>query len=196
MEYSISYIWDKGSRPVNQDSLHYIHMSVSGHSFIMAVVADGIGSFTYSEEASGYLVRELARTFRIMLRRHPDSGMNYYMRGLKRCLYRTHRTLSEYGRYNNTPIATTCSLVFIKDRKAFLLHLGDGRILYNNRLLTPSHCDRHGHLTAAIGIAEYQRAYIRRLRFRRNSHILLCTDGYYKHGSKDNKSSILITVSI
>lgn len=195
MRYNTSYTWESGSRPINEDSMQIFSFIHNHRPVLLAVVADGIGGASRGEDASSMLVSHLRNSLEQYSLRVSRLTLRNLQKLLIKELYLIHDRLKNIGEANHITIGTTCSLVILLGRKGIIIHVGDSRIYLGSRLLTSDHIDDRGHLTSCIGIGTLKKPYIRRIRMNQHSPLLLCTDGFYKPNSTDNRTSILINLT-
>lgn len=175
-------MWEKGARDKNEDSLVFWHMGKGRENKAIAVICDGIGGFLRGEEASSYVVRQVANWFM--------SG-GYKQNGRKRkqivqqFLYQVHEEIKEYGKEKGSPLGTTMTMVFIDNFNVHWFHCGDCRLyLFHNgkvKKLTGEHQDGKGNLNRAIGVGEWKLLENGSVRIGKNDRLLLCSDGLYRN---------------
>lgn len=152
----------------------------------MAVICDGIGGLPQGEEASSYVVRQLANWFtaegyRLNIRRQKNM--------LQQLCFQMHKELKEFGKEKKIQLGTTIAVVLMENNNVYLFYTGDCRIyLIRNtkvRILTQEHHDERGNLNRAIGVGEWHLLCEERSKIRKGDKILLCTDGFYRNLDKE-----------
>lgn len=148
----------------------------------MAVICDGIGGLPQGEEASSYVVRQLANWYmtegyRLNIKKQKNV--------LQQLCFQMHKEIKEFGIEKKVQLGTTVAVVLIENRKAYWFYTGDCRIyLIRNtkvRKLTKEHHDKAGNLNRAIGVGEWHLLCEDRRNIRKGDKFLLCTDGFYRN---------------
>ncbi len=183
--YSTAYIWDRGGRPVNEDSIAITDLYSDSDRMLLAVVADGIGGLKRGDYASSYVTYRLKSSFEDMSRRAGPVSHDRMLRNLKKTLCSCHRYLSSLVSDGGEGLGTTVTLLLLTGREGSVIRVGDSH-LYHIRhdpvLIGRDHTDGYGRLTRCIGHGSYHRVAHQRLRVKRGDIILLCSDGFYKRG--------------
>ena len=182
MEYLSEFIWRKGARDINEDSLAISEIKICNQSMLLAVICDGIGGLAQGENASTFTVSRLKCAFE-QAAREPDMDLRRMRHILSRQLYTCHRLLKEKGTEAGAPMGTTVCLALICGRRGYLMSNGDSRIYFGRRRLSPKlpdHTDPRGRLRRAIGVGSYYPADLRRIYFGPKDILLLCSDGFYR----------------
>lgn len=195
MEYTVDYIWDKGSRSINEDSLAILSLTLGRTPFLFAVVADGIGGLSEGENASSYLVNQLRNSVWNYTRSAHRINLRQLHKLIERELFRAHHAISSYGVNKGINLGTTVSLICLHNAMGFILHTGDCRISSGGKTLTNSHTDNKGRLIRCIGAGHYFFPQHKKLKIKKGEQIILSSDGYYLNNSGDNKSAIIIDIS-
>ena len=158
------------------------HMQRGRQNKAIAVICDGIGGYRKGEEASSYVVRQIANWF--MSGGYKQKGKKRNM-ALQQFMFQIHEEIKEYGEEIGSPLGTTVTLVLMDNFRVHWFHCGDSRLyLFRGRKvkrLTIEHQNRKGYLNRAIGVGEWRVLDSGRLRIRRKDKILLCSDGLYRN---------------
>lgn len=175
-------MWEKGAREKNEDSLAFWHMQRGKENRAMAVICDGIGGLPKGEQASSYVVRQMANWF--MSQGYRQKGNNQCQM-VQQFLFQLHEELKEYGKENKIQMGTTITVVLLNNDRLYWFHCGDCRLyLFRKRKvkkLTGEHQDERGNLSRAIGVGEWSILEKGRLRLRKKDKILMCSDGLYRN---------------
>lgn len=197
MNYSTTHLWTRGERITNEDSLAIMSITINHRQYLFAVVADGIGGLNDGENASCYVTSRLKTCFEDSTRQMHRITMRRLRTILRKELYCCHQTLLTYSELHKYRTGTTCSIVCMCNRHGFILHVGDSRIyrLRRQRLrqYTTDQQDSRHRLIRCIGCGTFHRIDAFHIHLFRHDSILLCTDGFYRPGSTDNKTAILIS---
>lgn len=171
-----------GSREKNEDSLAFWHMRKGKHHKILAVVCDGIGGLPKGEEASSYVVRQLANWF--MAEGFKLRSVRQQKKIQQLC-FQMHEEIKKYGKEECISLGTTISIVLMDHKKVRWFYLGDCCLYLLRdkkvRKLTTEHHDEKGNLTRAIGVGEWHLLVTDSKRIRKGDKFLLCTDGFYRN---------------
>lgn len=198
MHFTTTYLWEKGNRQINQDSIAILSLEINNIPVLLAIVADGIGGLNEGETASCYTVSFLKNKFYDHICRNSDSHalrISRLRKLMMRGIYRVHRRLKEYGCQKGITLGTTCSIVCLVGKRGFIIHIGDSTVLRNSRPLTHRHSDHHGRLLNAIGCGNRARIYSSHFFVTCGDEILLATDGYFKLNNSDNIAAIRINIT-
>ena len=179
-------MWEKGSREQNEDSLAFWHMKRGQKHRGMAVVCDGIGGLPQGEQASSYVVRQLANWF--MTEGYKLKSVKQ-QKVVQQLCFQIHKEIEDYGKENKIRLGTTIAVVLMDDRKIYWLYTGDCRFyLLRERIvkqLTIEHHDKKGNLNRAIGVGEWHLLSTGDRKIRNGDRFLLCTDGFYRNLDKE-----------
>lgn len=170
-----------GERQNNEDSLVFWHFSKSGYNKAFAVICDGIGGLEQGEEASSYVVRQLANWF--MTEGYKLSLSKQRIR-LQQLCYQIDRELKEYGAENGFRLGTTMTCVFVSASRIAWAHYGDCRLYRlgkrKAKILTQDHLEE-GKLVRALGVGEWHTFSYGKRRIKKGDKFLLCSDGLYRN---------------
>ena len=149
---------------------------------IMAVLCDGIGGLPGGEQASSYVVRQMANWF--MSRGYKQNGKKRE-KMVQQLFFQIDEELKGYGRENESRLGTTVTIVLLDKYRLSWFHCGDCRLyLFHGkkvRKLTKDHQNEKGNLNRAIGVGEWKLLDSGKMRIRKKDKILLCTDGLYRN---------------
>jgi len=183
MEFFCSYIWEKGLREKNEDSLCIRQIRKDGTDYLFAVVCDGIGGLNEGEHASCFVVSNLTDFFTGLLKKRRNLSDRVVRNACKRAVYKCHRQLQQYGKENGIRLGTTLSMLLIAGRSGYVFHIGDSAIFAGKRCmkrLTPIQQDKTGALLQAVGTGKNPVVFYKKIRIRRGMVILLASDGFYR----------------
>lgn len=117
-------------RDKNQDTLYIRTFQRLNKNFCLSVICDGIGALEYSEKVGIILTEELNKWFDkniISL-----TGLIRTNRNLVHCLkeelYRINNYIVNQLNLNEIIVGSTLSVLFIVNKKYYLIHIGDTRI--------------------------------------------------------------------
>ena len=146
----------------------------------MAVICDGIGGLEKGEEASSYVIRQLANWF---MTEGYRMTLLKQQRRLQQLCYQLHQDLKDYGKENNLRLGTTMTCVLLDSNRIMWAHYGDCRLYLlrkrKARILTQDHI-YSGQLNRALGVGEWHLFSCGQRRIKRGDKFLLCSDGLYK----------------
>ena len=152
----------------------------------MAVICDGIGGLSQGEQASSYVVRQMANWF--MAEGYRKKG-NLQTKMIQQFLFQIDEELKSYGQEKGIRLGTTATIVLVDKRKLYWFHCGDCRLyLFRGKKvkkLTKEHQNEEGSLNRAIGVGNWRILDMGKVRIGRNDKILLCTDGLYRNINLD-----------
>lgn len=175
-------MWEKGAREKNEDSLAFWHMRKGKQQQILAVICDGIGGLADGEQASSYVVRQLANWFMsegYKLRTKKQRKM------IQQLCFQLHEEITDYGRENRIRLGTTVTIVLMSYKRIYWFHTGDCRLYLVRgkkvKKLTEEHHDKRGNLNRAIGVGEWHLPITGSRWIRKRDKFLLCTDGFYRN---------------
>lgn len=187
IEYCSGYIWEKGTRIINQDALGIRQVHGRKQSFLLAVVCDGIGGLKLGEVASTYTVSQiLSEIDRIIIRFGKSHNRTGIQKAVNRLLYEIHNDLLGYACKSGIDLGTTLSMVILYGGYFYLFHIGDGRIYkisYDRiKCITTDEVNKkkRGALVHAIGVGRWKIPYYRRGKLRKGQGLLICSDGFYQ----------------
>lgn len=165
---------ETGPRQRNED---FIRIEVIEDNFLIAAIADGIGSFEDSDKASEVAVESY---FDIMTK---DNIIDY--RSVLNDIESQVKSVNK-----NERSGTTLSGIRLKGNLLSLLHIGDSRIYikrenHNIRQLTSDHVLQRGSsrksnvLTNYVGKIDLANVQIIEIEIEESFILFLCTDGFY-----------------
>ena len=185
-QFFCGHLWEKGCRDKNQDSLSFWHMRRGKNHKVMAVLCDGIGGLEQGEEASSYVVRQLANWF---MTEGYRMGLAKQQKMIQQLCFQIHQELADYGKENGIRLGTTIAVVLMENKKMCWMYTGDCRIylLRDKRIkkLTGEHHDSKGNLTRAIGVGEWYLLTQGMKKWKKKDRILVCSDGFYRNLDKE-----------
>lgn len=174
--------WSRGIRARNEDSIAYESVRSDRGDATLMVVADGIGSLSSCEIASGYIVECFIKWFYKYGIRMGKRSQRRIARSLRKCAYDCCSELRTVGRLNGINWGSTLSLVCIWKRRYVAVHLGDSPIVMIRRgqmhSLFPPDRNEKGMLTKAMGTMRYDAPDICFGRLRRGEGLLVASDGF------------------
>ena len=169
-----------GDRNENEDSIAFWHFTKGKKRKTMAVICDGIGGLEKGEEASSYVVRQLANWF--MTEGYLLSVRRQEKR-LQQLCFQIHEEIKSFGKENGVSLGTTMTCMLLNERKMLWAHCGDCRLYLlrkrRSKILTRKDQNERGHLTRALGVGDWHLLEMKKRRVRRNDRWLLCSDGFY-----------------
>lgn len=198
MEYYSNFIWEKNGREINEDSLCLKQIVKEGTTYLLAVVCDGIGGLAEGENASTFVADCMDKEFVRLLERKRKPGNRQMKNALLRQIYKCHKILKTYSGQKDIRLGTTVSMLLICGRYGYSFHVGDSGIFKGKnglKRITGIHHARNGALRQAVGIGDTPKVEQKKFRVRKNSAILLCSDGFYKKAEKEICSSRELTES-
>ena len=174
-------MWEKGARENNEDSIAFWHMSKEKTNKIFAVICDGIGGLPKGEEASSYVVRQLANWFMSEGYKMP---IKKQQRRIQQLCFQLHEELKSYGEEHKIKLGTTMTCVLIHGKRLVWIHCGDCRLYLfrkkRGKILTTEQQNEKGHLLHAIGVGQWQVLDSNRRTLKKRDRLLLCSDGLYR----------------
>jgi serine/threonine protein phosphatase PrpC len=169
----------------------------------MCAVADGLGGMDYGEVASGYIIEILSSWFysdliNLLKRR---GTLKAIWNSLYKIFYRAHNELKEYGLKNGIKTGTTLSLLLCVGNKSLVVNQGDTAIYEIDkkkrvRCLNPMIVKADSKLSNCIGLGSIKNIYMKKIRIRKNTSYLICSDGYYKMLDISNMAAALHSQNI
>lgn len=214
IDYRAVALTDVGAvRDNNEDHLVFIRpfdLKTRASHGCLAVVADGMGGYSYGELAS-----KMATD--IISRHYFDTNykiVNALQRSFEKANKAIYQKASRDPRYKG--MGTTCTAVVLLDDQIFLGHVGDSRayLLKGNRVIQLSndhtlvqHLLDTGQITQEESLSHPQRNVVTRamgtapklqadfvkheLRFEVGDKLLICSDGLYEYVKIDELKQIL-----
>ena len=183
MEFFYNYIWEKGYRDNNEDSLCIRQVVCNNRTYLLAVVCDGIGGLPQGETASSYVAGSMLESFQKMVKRNRNMPLYKMRNQFCRQIYRCHRVLQKYGQKEGIELGTTLSMLVISDRRGIWFHIGDSALFCGKKRLrrkTINHSSEKGALTQAVGNGRNPKPQTGILRIHRNWVYVLASDGFYR----------------
>lgn len=148
----------------------------------MAVICDGIGGLPGGEQASSYVVRQMANWFMSGGYRHKRKRQ---IKMLQQLLFQMDEELKSYGREKEIRLGTTVTIVLLDRCYLSWFHCGDCRLyLFRGRKvkkITKEHQNEKGNLNRAIGVGNWKLLDTGKIRIKKKDKILLCSDGLYRN---------------
>ena len=191
--------WSCGKRMKNEDSLALESVETDGGEYTLLLVADGIASLDYGEEASGYVAECFVRWFYDYAIKHKNMNHHLVKRSLLKTTYECHRSLKEQARIHDVKWGSTCSLVCIKNHRFVCLQIGDSSVFKkakngNISKMSRSHTNEKGQLLKCIGSMKYDAPDIFVGRIRYGEGILVASDGFTEQlNNRDLEESLMLT---
>lgn len=183
MEFFCNYIWDKGLREKNEDSLCIRLVNKDGTKYLLAVVCDGIGGLDAGENASSFVVNCMSECFKKIIKSSNNLSARSIRNAIKRQIYRAHKILQQYGKEKGIRLGTTISMVLIVERRGYIFHVGDSAVFAGKKYLkrlTPIQQNKSGALLQAVGTGRNPILFYKHIRLRQGMVFLLASDGFYK----------------
>ena len=183
MEFFCNYIWEKGLRDKNEDSLCIRQVNRDGTKYLLAVVCDGIGGLEAGEHASSFVVNSMLECFKKMVRRPGKLSGRSICNSVKRQIYSCHMQLQRYGKELGIRLGTTMCMILLAGSSGYIFHVGDSAVFEGKKCLkrmTPIQQDKSGALLQAVGTGRNPILFYKRVRLRRGMVFLLASDGFYK----------------
>lgn len=206
MHFVSEVYWDKGERPLNQDSVSLQEVSVKGSKVIFAMICDGIGGLWGGEVASGFVSGEMTEWFYkealSMIKR--CKGRKKLLKAGLRALYSCNEEMIRFSREKQIRFGTTITMLLIYKRNYLIWHSGDTRayrIMEKNRKaglqrLTKDHALDVHKLTRCIGSFGWQRPDTESGKVKGRTTFLICSDGFRHIISEDKMQESLLPNSI
>ena len=183
MEFFCNYIWERGLREKNEDSLCIRQVRKDGVNYLIAVVCDGIGGLEEGEQASSFVVNSMANFLKRLIMNNRCLSDRAIRNAYKREVYKCHRQLSQYGKEKDVRLGTTLSMVLVVGRIGHIFHIGDSAVFLGKRSLkrvTPIQQDKSGALLQAIGTGWNPMVFYKKIYLKRGLVLLLASDGFYR----------------
>ena len=183
MECISNFIWEKNSREQNEDALVFKQAVKEGKEYLLAVVCDGIGGLPEGENASSFVADSMGKELMRLLEKEQKMSLKRWRNAFLRKGYDCHKQLRIYGKEKGIRLGTTLSMVFMRDGKGYILHVGDSAVFVGKKRLrrrTGVHRTCSGALKQAIGVGQDLKMEWKKIRVSKGSIILLGTDGFYQ----------------
>ena len=183
MKYYCNYIWEKGLREKNEDSLCIRQVNRDGTKYILAVVCDGIGGLEDGENASSFVANSMLECFKKIVKNSSYLSVRSIRNMIKRQIYSCHMQLRRYGKEKGIRLGTTMSMVLVVGHSCYIFHIGDSAVLAGKKCLkrlTPIQQNKSGALLQAVGTGRNPILFYRRMRMRQGLVFLLASDGFYR----------------
>ena len=179
-ELFCGYLWEKGERENNEDSLVFWQFTKVGKIKALGMVCDGIGGLAKGEEASSYVVRQVSNWY---MSEGYRLSLQKQKKRMQQLCYQIHEELKKYGEERGIRLGTTMTCVFLDTHNVVWAHYGDCRLyLLRKRrvyILTKEH-QEEGKLVRALGVGEWHLFACGRKRMKKGDKFLLCSDGLYR----------------
>ena len=183
MVFFCNYIWEKGLREKNEDSMCIRQVNKDGTKYLLAVVCDGIGGLEDGETASSFVINSMLECFKKIVRNgHGVSGRRI-RNAIKRQIYSCHIQLQRYGKEKGFRLGTTISMILVIGRTGHVFHIGDSAVFAGKKCLkrmTPIQQDKSGVLLQAVGTGKNPFVFYKKFHLRQGMVLLLSSDGFYK----------------
>jgi len=183
MEFFCNYIWEKGLRDKNEDSLCIRQVNRNGTKYLLAAICDGIGGLEAGEHASSFVVNSMQECFKKIVKSSNCLSGRSICNTFKRQIYRSHMQLRRYGKEKGIRLGTTMSMILLAGSSGYIFHVGDSAVFAGKKCLkrmTPIQQDKSGALLQAVGTGRNPNMFYKRVRLRRGMVFLLASDGFYK----------------
>lgn len=180
--------WDRGSLPINQDSVSVQEVTIRGEKVIFAVICDGIGGLWKGEVASGYVAEQMTIWFHeeavYLLAKH-KSREKILKAGVRR-LHTCNEELILFAKEKEVQLGTTISAILIYKKRYMIWHSGDTQIYQirsagnSGRIkkLTENHSVNERTLTKCIGSFAWKQPDLMKGYVKRKTVYLICSDGF------------------
>ncbi len=183
MEYLCNYIWEKGLREKNEDSLCIRQVNKDGTKYLLAVICDGIGGLDEGEHAGSYVANSMVESFVKLLKNKGNLSHKAIRNACKREVYMCHKRLQQYGKEKGIRLGTTLSMIWIAGRTGHIFHVGDSAVFAGKKTmkrLTPIQQDKTGALLQAVGTGKNPIVFYKKMQLKRGMVVLLASDGFYR----------------
>jgi len=191
MKYESYELWDRGNRLKNEDALGLRIWEIRGKSYVLALVCDGIGGLNQGEDAASCMVSNIQEEIFSYIEKHAGHLPRRKMkRLLTQWIFQCHKRIKTYGQIHGIKLGTTLSMVYLAGQKGYMFQLGDSAVYKGEKILkriSAIHKNESGQLMKAVGVGDYFKPQIKRIRLSRKDILLLCSDGFYNridHGGK------------
>lgn len=184
MHFQYACVWDKGDfYAINQDSFSLQILHTGSGPYAMALICDGVGGLSRGEVAGGYATQMMTGWFYEMALPILCSGQSVSVlrRSGIRALKEVHEYLCRDGQEQESPMATTFTMLILAPKRYYVFHIGDCRCYRIGRKtvsLVSEQTNVKGELTGALGVGEFPRMEFKKGRYSVKNRFLLCSDGY------------------
>ena len=194
MFYSIYY--DRGGRKSNQDSVALHKVTTKKGELIMALVSDGCGGMDDGEYAGGCVAEKMSAWFYeelINIVSRTDS-FSKIERAADRKLFSIHEELKKTGGDSGRHIAATFTMVIVYRKRYLVLWLGDSPgVFFSREVKFLTSGGKHdSFLTKCVGCGRFFYPMSKRGRIRKNTALMLTTDGIGKYLAEKRISGPLL----
>lgn len=204
--YYKSCITNKGTRRLNEDSYFVEFVETTSSFGIFAAVADGLGGLDRGEIVSGYIKQSLCKWYRSVGASLFQKTNEEIKEMLNEEITNIHKVLLLNAQKKKIVYGSTLTAILITNSRFIIAHVGDSRayIYYRDiiRQLTKDQTQYQKLMESGeeIPAAKKQKMQSTLLQCIGNStlttrfyegilpdeyELLLCTDGFYKHQSKE-----------
>lgn len=194
MFYSIYY--DRGARESNQDSVALHKVTTKKGELIMALVSDGCGGMDDGEYAGGYVAEKMSAWFYeelidIVKRSGSFSKIEH---SANRKIFSIHEELRKNGNDSGKHLAATFTMLIVYRKRFLVLWLGDspGVALGKGVKFLTSVREKDSFLTKCVGCGRFFFPMSRIGRVKKNTAIMLTTDGIGKYLTEKRISGPLL----
>lgn len=189
-----AYVYERGKRVTNQDSILIEKMNCRGDDVVLAAVCDGMGGMDHGEIASGYIVEQCGIWFYEKLQGLLKHFGSYQVeKSFRQLCYQMHNSLKDYGVRRSMHLGSTMSVFLSVGARALVFHLGDTavfRVWPSGKRLTKIH-SKDGELTRCLGLGKYIAPDLKRLHIHKGESYLLCSDGLLHQFSDQDFKNVL-----
>ncbi len=198
MFYSIYY--DRGTMKSNQDSVALHKVTTKKGELVMALVSDGCGGMDEGEYASGFIAEKMSTWFYeeliILVKR--TELFSKIERSASRKLFSIHEELKKIGNDRGKRIAATFTMLIVYRKRYLVLWLGDspGMILGKEIKFLTSVREKDSFLTKCVGCGRFFHPMSKSGWIKKNTAIMLTTDGIGKYLTEKRISDPLLPVHI
>ena len=189
-------------RPSNQDAYLMRQSEYKGKMILLAAVCDGMGGLKQGEIASGYLIELLKQWFEeVMPGLCENNNIGLIQKNLIQLIKKSNKNLLLMSKGSDQAMGSTLTLLFVMDKKFFVLNIGDSRAYWFDRKRKYVTTDqtlvqlevKAGHMTKeqartdprrhilvqCVGVTKDVKVDCYRGRLEEGMEFLLCTDGFY-----------------
>lgn len=197
MEYLTGAYRDVGCRSRNEDSLGLRVLKRGSEGYLIAVIADGIGSLEDGDIAGGYVVERMLECMGDAIKSSRNGHLNrhFLKRTIQKSLYETTLRMNAYAIRRDIRMGSTLSMAVLNQRRYFLVQVGDSAIfkITNRKIkrITPIHTDENGRLTRCIGSFRYQNPSFKTGELRGSGGLLLSSDGFFRKTDEEEMKDFL-----
>lgn len=115
----------------NQDSIFYREISdKQNRDYTIMAVMDGVSSCMFADRASRFIAKNIMKVFRLVLTGLESEFTLDLMKNFIELLYKNYMEFIKSENGTVYEYATTAEIVVITDNKVYVLHAGDGLILF------------------------------------------------------------------